>query len=466
MSIEDLLRDLAGTLADVPTGTAGELREEFIRSCRRIDGDRREQQRIDDIADLLDAEETLYAQARAAAGRGDASAAVPLLRQCAEAGTGEAAWLLAQMLEDLGNISEAITSYQRARDDGDARADEKLAALRAWPCPLASITDRPQDDHAATAACAPVTFLSHQQNSALASAADLADLVPDLQTSLWPLLAVVVHQVPNVAPSILPVVFSDPDCDHLASLAALWRNETRNRLAHDTAFAGTIMKLAQIEARRSTLLRNWDWVLHDQLTFWSRRAAEPNAVAARALLHLTWQDHDLPCATNLNRYLGLRWDTRPPAREPIAADMMLPPSEVPECRPDTTLIEALEQLVQSGTQALPVCEMSRVVGIVRLADLARHINDHPGVPPATVKALMRPATIVPAGTPLSAITRPIADDGIIVVSGSGDRPAGYLTAESILTQAPRPAAGGRPPAQDRPPLLIAGTGAVLLGRSR
>ncbi len=78
---------------------------------------------------------------------------------------------------------------------------------------------------------------------------------------------------------------------------------------------------------------------------------------------------------------------------------------------------------------------------------------------------MRPATIVPAGTPLPAIAQAIADDGIIVVSGPGDRPAGYLTAESVLTQAP-PGTSARPTAQDHPPLLIPGTGAVLLNRCR
>ena len=146
---------------------------------------------------------------------------------------------------------------------------------------------------------------------------------------------------------------------------------------------------------------------------------------------------------------------------------MLPSSEVPACRPDTTVAQALELLVQSGTQALPVCEMTRVTGIVTLADLARHISDHQGVPSATetVRALMRPATIVPAGTPLSAIAKAIADDGIIVVSGSGDQPDGYLTAESLLTQAP-PGTSTHPVAPDQPPLLIPGTGAVLLNRGR
>lgn len=474
MSIEDLLRDLARILADVPEGTGEELREEFIRACRRVDDDPREQQRIDDIADLLEAEETLYAQARAAADRGDTDAAVPLLRQCAEAGTGEAAWLLAQLLEKTGSISEATIWYQRARDDGDTRADEKLAALRTWPGPFASIAGSPQEDHAATATRnVPAIFVSHEQNSALISVADLADPAPGPYTNLLRLLAVLGQQATDSgnATSVLPFIFSDPGSDHLASVADMWHatGETSNWLAHDTYWteARLVKKLAKIAARESTRARkrtftSWLVLCSDC------RAAKPQAAAARALrLPWTWEDHDRPCPANLGRYLAVGWDARPPAREPIVANMMLPPSEVPECRPDTTLIEALERLVQSGAQALPVCEMSRVVGIVTLADLARHINDHLGVPSATktVKVLMRPATIVPADTPLSAIARAIADDGIIVVSGPGDRPVGYLTAESVLTQAP-PGTSAHPIAPDRPPLLIPGTGAVLLNRGR
>jgi CBS domain-containing protein len=473
MSIEDLLRDLARTLADVPEGTGEELREEFIRACRRVDDDPREQQRIDDIADLLEAEETLYAQARAAADRSDADTAVPLLRQCAEAGTGEAAWLLAQLLEKTGDISEATIWYQRARDDGDARADEKLAALRTWPCPFASIAGNPQEDHAATAARnAPVIFVSHEQNSPLISVADLAGPAPGLRTSLLRLLmTVLMPQVPDPgnATSVWPFIFSDPGSDHLASVADMWYAvETRNWFVRDTSWAETrlVKKLAKIEARESArarerTLRSWLMLCSDC------RAAETQAAAAQALRsRWIWEDYDRPCPANLGRYLAFRRDTRPPAGEPIVANMMLPPSEVPECRPDTTLIEALERLVQSGAQALPVCERSRVAGIVTLADLARHINDHLGVPSATetVKVLMRPATSVPAETPLSAIAQAIADDGIIVVSGPGDRPVGYLTAESVLTQAPR--ASDHPNAQDRPPLLIPGTGAVLLNRGQ
>jgi hypothetical protein len=128
VNIDDLLRDLGETLAGVPNASTDEkLREDFTLMCRRIDESPAEQQRIDDIADVLGAEEYLYDQALAAVGRGDRDTAAALLHRCAETGAGESAWLLAQLLEDAGSTREAMTWYRRARDEGDPRADEKLA---------------------------------------------------------------------------------------------------------------------------------------------------------------------------------------------------------------------------------------------------------------------------------------------------------------------------------------------------
>ena len=251
----------------------------------------------------------------------------------------------------------------------------------------------------------------------------------------------------------------------------MWRavGEARNYLVHDTSWvkARLIVKLAKnLQARQPT--PTMGWALPTLLVFCTG-AGKSQAAAAWALRwRLDCGDYGQPCPANLVRlYTAGQWDVRRTAREPVVADVMLPPSEVPECGPDTTVIQALEWLVQSGTQALPVCQMSRVVGIVTLADLARHINDHQGVPlvTETVKALMRPATIVPPGTPLPAIAQAIADDGIIVISSPDGRPAGYLTAESVLTQAP-PGTSAHTASQDRPPLLIPGAGAVLLNRGR
>ena len=483
MNINDLLRDLARAITEVPERT-GELRDEFIRACRRFDDDPREQQRIDDIADLLDAEETLYAQARAAADHGDTDTAVPLLRQCAEVCTGEAAWLLAQLLEDLGNTTEASIWYQRAHDDGDNRAAERLAALHARPRPHADNTGSPRDGEHAVAAIqdAPETLVRPGHSSHIwptISAVTTADF--DCYAALRVVLVQLAYDAANVhtegllSKRILRFMVSDPGIDHARTLkyicAAL--SETRNYLAHDPSWMikdRLAAKLAknQLEAREFMLARGRT----PASMLWLCSACSADQSQASAAWALRWrrdcEDQGRPCPTNLGRlYAAGQWDARRPAREPIAADVMLPRSEVPECAPDTALIQALERLVQSGTQALPVCERSRVAGIVTLADLARHINDHQGVPSATktVKALMRPATIVPAHTPLSAIAQAIADDSIIVISGSGDRPVGYLTAESVLTQT-RSVASARPTAQDSPPLLIPAAGAVLLDGGR
>ena len=483
MSIDDLLRDLAKTLTDVPEGAGEDLHEEFIRACRRVDEDPREQQRIDDIADLLDAEQALYAQAVAAASRGDTDTAVPLLRQCAETGTGEAAWLLAQLLEDAGETAEAMIWYQHARDDGDIRADEKLAALTARPCPYATLADSPQEHHAAaTDQVAPVLLVSHNSelrtwtDRVLLSAAGHADQAADVSGSYRGLLDWLVLKAPHhggapgerLNPSVVPVVFSCSDSDHLASIADVYRavSEARNCLVHDTSWvkARMVVKLTKMLRAREQALAG-EWALPSLLVLCAEFGGHGKS---QAVWRLDYEDYGRPCPANLGRlYAAGQREIRWPAREPVVADVMLPHSEVPECSPDTTVIQALERLVQSGTQALPVCETTRVVGIVTLADLARYISDRQGAAPVTetVRALMRPATIVPPGTPLPAIAQAIANDGIIVVSGSGDQPDGYLTAESVLTQVP-PGTSARPAVPDRPPLLIPGAGAVLLDRGR
>jgi CBS domain-containing protein len=472
VSFDDLLRDMARTLARVPDSTAAEAREAYIRACRRVDENRAEQQRIGDIADLLDAEETLYAQARAAADRGDTAAAIPLLRQCAEAGTGEAAWLLAQLLEDTGDTAEAVTWYRHARDDGDDRADGKLAALRARPCPHAALGGSPPEDRAAAAGqSAPRIFVSHTSGRRTwsdrllgpAVAAGPADLIATACNADWIVISAdgpghALHG--GLPPTIIPpvVMFSYPASDHFPSIEEAWRAHC---LAHDTSRVRALIRLTKrLNVQEPATTPEW------ALAFY-RVLGKSQAAASR--WRLDYKDYDRPCPANLGRYLAAaeQWHPQWTAREPVVAEVMLPPSEVPDCRPDTTVAQALELLVQSGTQALPVCELTRVTGIVTLADLARHISDHQGVPPAagTIRALMRPAAIVPPSTPLPAIAKAIADDGIIVVSSSGDQPDGYLTAESLLTQAP-PGTSAQPAPPYRPSLLVPGTGAVLLNHDR
>ena len=333
MSFDDLLSDLARTLAACRTAPRTKPARPTSGHAAELDENPAEQQRIDDIADLLDAEETLYAQALAAADRGDTATAIPLLRKCAEAGTGEAAWLLAQLLEDTGDTAEAMIWYQRASDDGDARADEKLATLRLRPCPLADLAGSPQEHHAAASdRTAPVIFVAH--SSELRTWTDRALLSADAVTrtrqptlpaptgdcwtgSCWGPPS---RQRPRrglLSASVLQVVFSCPDSDHLASLADALRavGEARNCLVHDTSWvkARLVMKLTKMLRAREPALAT-EWTLPSLLLLCgdpdgpgkSRPAAE---WALR--WRLGYEDYSRPCPANLARLYAAGQDGQP-----------------------------------------------------------------------------------------------------------------------------------------------------------
>jgi len=122
----DLFQELVEH-CDVTAASRDQASEEFAAACRRVDKDPRERQRIADIANLIDTEDAIYTQALSALGRGEQDTALPLLQQAAEAGIGEAAWLLAGWLEEQGRTQESLIWYRRAAADGDPRAAKRVA---------------------------------------------------------------------------------------------------------------------------------------------------------------------------------------------------------------------------------------------------------------------------------------------------------------------------------------------------
>ena len=126
MNCGDLFQELVEH-CDVTAATRDQASEEFAAACRRVDKDPRERQRIADIANLIDTEDAIYTQALSALGRGERDTALPLLQQAADAGIGEAAWLLAGRLEEQGRTQESLTWYRRAAADGDPRAARRVA---------------------------------------------------------------------------------------------------------------------------------------------------------------------------------------------------------------------------------------------------------------------------------------------------------------------------------------------------
>ena len=126
MNCGDLFQELVEH-CDVTAASRDQASEEFAAACRRVDKDPRERQRIADIANLIDTEDAIYTQALSALGRGERDTALPLLQQAAEAGIGEAAWLLARGLEEQRRPQESLTWYRRAAADGDPRAARRAA---------------------------------------------------------------------------------------------------------------------------------------------------------------------------------------------------------------------------------------------------------------------------------------------------------------------------------------------------
>jgi hypothetical protein len=128
----DLFQELVEH-CDITAASPHQASEEFAAACRRVDKDPRERQRIADIAHLLDTEDAIYTQALSALGRGEQDTALPLLQQAAEAGIGEAAWLLARGLEEQGQAQESLTWYRRAAAAGDPRVARRMLHPLAGP---------------------------------------------------------------------------------------------------------------------------------------------------------------------------------------------------------------------------------------------------------------------------------------------------------------------------------------------
>lgn len=128
MRIEELISSLAEA-----QGFAGPANDPAVRAfaeaCDRTDTDMLEGRRIQAINDQIDTEDLIYTRAVAALDRSDRRAAVSALRRCATAGIGESSWLLGSLLHESGKATEAIQWYQHAANDGDTRAEARLAEL-------------------------------------------------------------------------------------------------------------------------------------------------------------------------------------------------------------------------------------------------------------------------------------------------------------------------------------------------
>lgn len=447
---EKLIAGLAASERAVPASEQG-----FAAACERADSDLREQRRIRDITDLIEAEDVIYAQAIAALDRGDHAAAVPLLRRSADAGIGDSAWFLAVALEKTGDLAEALTWYARAAEDGDERAASRLAAEQ-----LPAEPDSPAAGQESTSGRCPVgvpgwslpwptspdggrdaLFVSYHGSR---DALECRPLDEELVAARDAILSV--------------VIATCPDADHTG--AAWWRDRpggNRWRVEVKQLMSPQARRMAWRKMLTSSCLACGPDVMLSGITIPAAAAClssrMPEDGWARFLPFL-YRAGDLPTWWPV----PLVGADRPLVPRVIrggltAGDVMLPLPEVPALAPDATVHEALEQVLRSGARAMPVREGGQVAGVIVLADLAQIVYQAPGMPSIQrVATLMRPATTVPAGMPLDMARPAAASDpaGFLVVVRPDGSAAGYLTPEVLLSSPAGPAADGAPARDGRP----------------
>jgi CBS domain-containing protein/tetratricopeptide (TPR) repeat protein len=486
VNIEDLIKDLAE-----PGPPDEQAIRDFTEACRQVDEDPRERQRYRDIADLIEAEDALYAQAVAALGRGDHDTALPLLRMAAERSVGDAAWLLAATLDKRGEADEAATWYERAARDGDSRAEAALGA-RQTPGIVTARTDILTLDFlasdlagpAADAASPAVAMLwpvrQPPRGSFIARTCthrpEASDFTLLSGTAGWRPLAIDV--------AIDAVVFLADPGQHspwsgagfsLRPLSCLTQRLGRlNRLTDADLEPAAPCRLQIIsacsaagdnDAYRVVHLGTWPsrrhWAAAD-LAGLPSRYDEAAYLAAREALALLG---------NSARYAGAHravvpWPGRRSPGGTVAGQVMIPYAVLPVLAPDTTVDAALEEMLRSGEPALPVGEDPAVAGVVTLAGLARSVRDSRGVPSIQrIEALMQPAVEMPMDAPLAAVRAAMyrGDGGLVVVRGPGGGVAGYITASSLLADAvPDEDDGNRERPRMEVPLLGAGRGTARI----
>ena len=396
-----MFEDLIDQLTESDNTPADEQAiRDFNEACKRVDTDPRERQRIRDIANLVDADDLIYGQALAAIDRGDHDAAVPLLRRCAAAGIGESAWLLATVLDELGE-PEAVKWYLRAAREGDQRAETKLAELRPRPV---------QAPHGPDSNAPSGLILIHYRDAAAAeleiapyspwAAGLVSEVTPwDLVASPGPLTDPLHRFRPNsrslnydaaIACLFAPlyrILWWECKSSGAASGFTTTLVDLRNELAHQ--------RRTDTNQRAHWLLSYWTDALSCDL---AESHARRRRVAAPVKGYLSpWTEYGTLLSSWHSTLLGIEIGGPSVRRVETAADVMLPLESATAITADATVHDAFEQLVRSAAKVLPVRDRSDVIGVITLTDIAGHIYQVNGLPSIQrVETMMHPPTTVPA----------------------------------------------------------------------
>ncbi|KQC37443.1 CBS domain-containing protein [Frankia sp. ACN1ag] len=405
MDVESLLR----TLADPAEPTGGDSGRTFAEIMQGADEDPRERRRIQRLADLLDVEDALYAQALEHLAAGDDHAAEPLLRLAADAGVGEAEDHLARLLAD--RAADAVTA--------EAGSD----------------TPRPGGTGGTDGTGGQFTAPDRTEQTSAAGGPD------DLLLSAG-------HPRPERegAPELLP--------------ASRWTSWI------EAALAGRLVNPGGVEHCPDVRDDLGLWFRYSAATFLpvdlqgfsllrvrASRARSFRPHADRPSMHVVWAEE--MAAVGAACTFDSRFVLVPPARDlqPIdqqirridrvsrpaartVADVMRNDVPVPVITAGTTVHAALERIFAAEAHVAAVEAGSELVGVIRLSDLAQRLAATQGSPSIErITGLIHPADFVPPDAPLDAVRRTLARDpgGIVVVRGRDGRRLGYVTAELLLT---------------------------------
>ncbi|MCM3922126.1 CBS domain-containing protein [Frankia sp. AiPs1] len=398
MDVESLLR----TLADPGEPTGGDSGRTFVEIMQDADEDPWERRRIQRLADLLDVEDALYAQALEHLAAGDDHAAEPLLRLAAEAAGGEAEDHLARVLADRAADAAPAEAGDGTPQPGDTggrspapgRSEQTSAARGPDDLFLPSGHPRPEGE-------------------------GTPELLPASRWTSWVKAELAGRLVNPVGVEHHPGV-----CDDLGL-----------RFRYSTVTILTV-DLQEFSLPRAQAPRSCSFRPHTDRpsahVVWAEEMAALGACTFDSRFVLVPPARDLqPIDQQIRRIDRV---SRPAARTVI--DVMRNDVPVPVISAGTTVHAALERMFAAEAHVAAVEAGSELVGVIRLSTLAQRLAATQGSPSIErITGLIHPADFVPPDAPLDAARRTLARDpgGIVVVRGRDGRRLGYVTAELLLT---------------------------------
>ncbi|MGW9351719.1 CBS domain-containing protein [Nocardiopsis flavescens] len=427
--------DFAKKMSEFGLDGAGVEPPDFTSLLHQMDEDPESKVELDAIAARVDAEQNRYRGALAALDAGFHEEAEALLLQCAESGTGEADYLLAELLFEQGRVEESYVWYLHAAEQGDTRAFEALK--KNFPSGRAGeelVLSRAEDDAWKMRLC---MFLGSGKTSNWMFSY-LPLVLPDLnpfrsrKPLVWDRLS---------TPSILELARHlyrgghrpqpGDNREFLANLVFLWQHggpdaEVYSRPPWDAA---VVLQACQDRTPREIEHLRDSQTLHSPPDF-SLFGPTDQAV------ELKDYDHGVGAAVLLDRRKA--FEDADEQKRGFAYDAMVPRGSLPILQIHDTINDALEVFLEHGCRALPVEKEGTPIGCIRMKDVVRKSLSTGAPSIARLEEMIHPFTFVKSSASVEDVLRHISGtDDLVAVLGRGSSPIGFINSESLLSNAKR-----------------------------